>query len=85
VLQVLLQVPQVSRFQWHPFTISTCIGNRLQIHIKADGNWTDRLHKLASSAKKDGETDLTTLKVGLDGPFGAPAQRFYTFDKSIIV
>lgn len=82
---ILLQVPTVSRFQWHPFTISACIGNRLQIHIKADGNWTDRLHKVAGAAKDGQDDDFAMIKVGIDGPFGAPAQRFYTFDKTIVV
>lgn len=83
--QILLQVPAVSRFQWHPFTISTCIGSRLQVHIKADGDWTDRLHKIATEAKQTGDTDFSKTKVGIDGPFGAPAQRFYSFDKSLIM
>lgn len=84
-MQVLLQVPEVSRFQWHPFTISTCIGNRLQVHIKADGNWTEELHKLASSSKASHDDNFTIIRVGIDGPFGAPAQRFYSFDKTIVV
>ncbi len=70
---VLLQVPQVSFFQWHPFTISTCIGRQMQLHIKTGGDWTRKLRS----------TDLKY--VGIDGPFGAPAQRFYHFDQSIVV
>ncbi|RVX74974.1 hypothetical protein B0A52_01251 [Exophiala mesophila] len=71
---VFLQVPQLSYFQWHPFTISTCIGRDMSLHIKTDGDWTGQLREL-----KD-------LKfVGIDGPFGAPAQRFYDFDQTIIV
>lgn len=71
---VFLQVPQLSHFQWHPFTISTCIGREMSLHIKTDGDWTGQLREL-----KD-------LKyVGIDGPFGAPAQRFYDFDQTIIV
>ena len=76
---VLLQVPQLSRFQWHPFTISTCIGNELQLHIKTDGNWTGKLRKLGTSQEP------TKIKIGIDGPYGAPAQRFYDFDQTIIV
>lgn len=71
---VFLQVPSVSFFQWHPFTISACRGSKLQLHIKTDGNWTKKLRDMEGA-----------IKVGIDGPFGAPAQRFYDFDKSIIV
>lgn len=71
---VFLQVPQISLFQWHPFTISTCIGRQMELHIKTDGDWTGKLREM-----KD-------LKfVGIDGPFGAPAQRFYDFDQTVIV
>ncbi|KAH0282469.1 hypothetical protein KCU62_g9699, partial [Aureobasidium sp. EXF-3399] len=76
---VLLQVPELSRWQWHPFTISTCIGNELQLHIKTDGNWTGRLRRLGSSQ------EATKIKIGIDGPYGAPAQRFYDFEQTIIV
>ncbi|KAI4732390.1 hypothetical protein E4T50_17031 [Aureobasidium sp. EXF-12298] len=42
---VLLQVPVLGRWQWHPFTISTCIANELRLHIKTDGNWTGKHRK----------------------------------------
>jgi dual oxidase len=75
---VFVQVPQLSRFQWHPFTVSTCINNTMQVHIKADGDWTNQLRDLAK------EGGRTTIKIGLDGPFGAPAQRFYDFEYSMV-
>ncbi|KAH7079475.1 FAD-binding domain-containing protein [Paraphoma chrysanthemicola] len=75
---VFVQVPQISRFQWHPFTVSTCIHNRMQVHIKADGDWTNKLRDLAKKGEK------TKIKIGLDGPFGAPAQRFYDFEYSMV-
>ena len=75
---VFIQVPQLSRFQWHPFTVSTCINNTMQVHIKADGDWTNQLRDLAQQGTR------TTIKIGLDGPFGAPAQRFYDFEYSMV-
>ncbi|KAF2246098.1 hypothetical protein BU26DRAFT_432596 [Trematosphaeria pertusa] len=75
---VFVQVPKISWVQWHPFTVSTCIGNTMKVHIKADGDWTDALRGLAK-----GET-RTPIKIGLDGPFGAPAQRFYNFEYSMV-
>lgn len=71
---VFLQVPEISFFQWHPFTVSECIDKTFKLHIKTDGDWTSKLRKL-----KD-------LKhIGVDGPYGAPAQRFYDFDQTIII
>jgi dual oxidase len=71
---VFLQVPQLSFWQWHPFTVSECIGKEFKLHIKTDGDWTSQLRSLK---------DLT--HIGVDGPYGAPAQRFYDFDQTIIV
>ncbi|KAL0942317.1 nadph oxidase 4 [Colletotrichum truncatum] len=76
---VFLQVPKISTFQWHPFTVSICKGREFQLHIKTDGNWTKKLRDLG------GETGESQIDVGINGPFGAPAQRFYDFSHSIIV
>lgn len=73
---LLLQVPSISYFQWHPFTISACRGEILQVHIKHDGNWTNKLRELPEG--KD-------IRVGIDGPFGAPAQQFYAYDHAVII
>ena len=82
LFKVLLQVPQISKFQWHPFTISAILGHRLQLTIKADGDWTRQILSIATTAIGEGHVKIA---VGIDGPFGAPAQRFYSFDKSIII
>ena len=71
---VFLQVPQISRWQWHPFTVSECIGKEFKLQIKTDGDWVSKLHSLG-----------TLHGIGVDGPYGAPAQSFYNFDQSIIV
>lgn len=76
---ILLKVPHLSLFQWHPFTISTCIGTEMQVHVKTDGNWTSGLREMAKHGA------IEEIKVCIDGPFGAPAQRFYEFDQSIIL
>jgi predicted ferric reductase len=73
---ILLQVPDISFFQWHPFTVSYCKGDVLQVHIKFEGDWT--------AALKDLPEDRD-IRVGIDGPFGAPAQRFYEYSHSIII
>ncbi|KAM7217638.1 PaNox3 NADPH oxidase encoded by the PaNox3 protein [Rhypophila decipiens] len=79
---VFLQVPEISLFQWHPFTVSTCIGNEFQLHIKTDGNWTSKLRSLGDDSNPE---TATPIQIGINGPFGAPAQRFYDFSHSIVV
>lgn len=75
---IFLQVPRISFFQWHPFTISTCLDNRMQVHIKTDGKWTSKLRGMV----KEGGSE--SINVGIDGPYGAPAQRFYDFNQSMV-
>lgn len=77
---VFLQVPALSFWQWHPFTVSVCIGREFQLHIKTDGDWTGRLRGLVN---RDGTA--TRVDIGINGPFGAPAQRFYDFTHTIVV
>ncbi|KAL2203846.1 hypothetical protein CC79DRAFT_1336479 [Sarocladium strictum] len=76
---IFLQVPKISFFQWHPFTVSFCRENRMMVHIKTDGNWTGRLRDLG------GDSGESEIEVGINGPFGAPAQRFYEFNHSLII
>lgn len=76
---IFLQVPDISFFQWHPFTVSYCRGNKMMVHIKTDGNWTGRLRRLG------GDRGESEIGVGINGPFGAPAQRFYDFNHSLII
>ena len=71
---IFLQVPELSRWQWHPFTVSECNDRSFKLHIQTSGDWTSQLR------------NLTSLEyIGVDGPYGAPAQRFYDFDQTIIV
>ncbi|VUC27299.1 unnamed protein product [Clonostachys rosea] len=76
---IFVQVPKISFFQWHPFTVSSCHGKEMTIHIKTDGNWTRRLRELGDAS---GESEI---RIGINGPFGAPAQRFYDFNYSVII
>lgn len=74
---ILLQVPALSKLEWHPFTVSFCRGSEMSVHIKACGSWTRRLCELASETNQ--------IQIGINGPFGAPAQHFHDFQQSIII
>ncbi|KAG9256278.1 FAD-binding domain-containing protein [Emericellopsis atlantica] len=76
---IFLMVPALSYFEWHPFTVSFCRGKKMRVHIKTDGNWTAKLRGLG------GESGQSQIKIAINGPFGAPAQRFYDFSHSVII
>ncbi len=71
---VLIRIPQISSYQWHPFTVSSCDGNNLTLHVRiTSGKWTSDVRKIPFTY------------ANVDGPFGAPAQRFYDFDRTIVI
>jgi respiratory burst oxidase len=45
-MYMFVNVPVISRFEWHPFTISSAPeDDYLSVHIRNAGDWTDALHK----------------------------------------
>eukprot|EP00814_Leptocylindrus_danicus_P001589 CAMPEP_0116044540 /NCGR_PEP_ID=MMETSP0321-20121206/27061_1 /TAXON_ID=163516 /ORGANISM="Leptocylindrus danicus var. danicus, Strain B650" /LENGTH=306 /DNA_ID=CAMNT_0003525657 /DNA_START=88 /DNA_END=1009 /DNA_ORIENTATION=- len=65
---MFLCFPKLSIFQWHPISISSSPHQEVvTFHIKAVGNWTNALQKLAD------EDVLSHLSLLLDGPVGAPS------------
>jgi len=84
---VWLNVPALSRLQFHPFTITSAPSDPyVSLHIRCVGDWTDEL-ALHVGATRDAEETATStglalsvpvnLKIHVDGPFGAPAELVY--------
>jgi predicted ferric reductase len=63
---VLLNIPQIAWWEWHPFTLTSAPEDQeiLTVHIQSAGNWTgkvfDRYKQLANERLKRLETDLET-------------------------
>ena len=49
---VFINVPELAKFQWHPFTLTSAPGDDyLSVHVRAAGDWTKvRIVQLALSA-----------------------------------
>lgn len=44
---VFINCPQISRYEWHPFTLTSCPGDSyLSVHIRKAGDWTGALYEL---------------------------------------
>lgn len=96
---LFLQVPAVSKHQWHPFTITSCPADPyISVHIRQVGDFTKQLAELLGVTNDDSEkAGLDPMGVyeiamqngqklptlKIDGPYGAPAED--VFDNEIAV
>mmetsp|Transcript_11019 Transcript_11019/g.16655 ORF Transcript_11019/g.16655 Transcript_11019/m.16655 type:complete len:482 (-) Transcript_11019:65-1510(-) len=63
---IFLLVPEISMFQWHPFSISSSPHQEVvTLHIRNVGYWTNRLYQIAEAG-----SDINIL---LEGPYGSLA------------
>jgi len=72
-----INIPSVSLFEWHPFTISSVAGmdRATTHHIKDMGpsTFTGNLHALAKTLDDNTDTDVVPrVVVNVEGPYGAP-------------
>ena len=66
---VFLNLPRISFWEPHPFTISSCpIEDDVTIHIKDLGDWTSELYRICEEPQ--------VLDVYMDGPYGNPSIEF---------
>ncbi|XP_058754389.1 ferric reduction oxidase 4-like isoform X1 [Vicia villosa] len=70
---VFINVPKVSKLQWHPFTVTSSCNmetNNLSVTIKNVGSWSNKLYQQLSSSSLD------HLNVSVEGPYGPHTKQF---------
>ncbi|KAJ8900624.1 hypothetical protein K2173_025401 [Erythroxylum novogranatense] len=80
---MFINVPSISRLQWHPFTvISNCDlePERLSVMIKSEGSWSQKLYKDLSFP-----IAMDHLEVSVEGPYGPASTDFLRHDKLVMV
>jgi hypothetical protein len=95
---LFLQVPAISAFQWHPFTITSCPSDPyVSVHIRQVGDFTKQLAEVLGVTSDEKYAHLDPMGVyevamqngarmpqlKIDGPYGAPAED--VFDNEIAV
>ncbi len=79
---VRLCVPAVSRWEWHPFTISASPeADHFEVHVRSSGDWSGALHNL--SRKRD--FDHSRLRARIDGPYGAPTSNIHRSPVAVMI
>jgi PAS domain S-box-containing protein len=92
-MYLFIQIPEISSFEWHPFTITSAPEDPwVSVHIKALGDWTNDLFKLFKDHPVDvlspGNEHANHAKlpvVRIDGPYGAPTQDVFRFETAVVV
>ncbi|KAF7813099.1 ferric reductase [Senna tora] len=79
---VFLNVPSISKLQWHPFTVtssSNMDSDELSVAIKTQGSWSHKLYDILLSS------NLDRLQVSLEGPYGPSSSHFLRHEQLILV
>lgn len=91
-MYVFVNVPTISKFEWHPFTISSAPEDKfISLHIQRSGDWTralyDNLQQHQASRVEDQGSPVTSPypTVFLDGPIGAPAQDYSRYREVVLI
>ncbi|CAK9208687.1 unnamed protein product [Sphagnum troendelagicum] len=97
-MYLFLQCPEISSFEWHPFSITSAPGDLfLSVHIRTSGDWTNEMKRIFSEV-----TFIAFAKIidnflpcgyvwnrfprlHIDGPYGAPAQDYLKYDVLLLV
>lgn len=96
---LFLNVPAVSKYQWHPFTITSCPSDPyISVHIRQAGDFTKALGEMLGAGADSkafehldpmGQYEIACQNgaqmptLRIDGPYGAPAED--VFDNEIAV
>ncbi|KAA8516078.1 hypothetical protein F0562_019257 [Nyssa sinensis] len=80
---IFMNVPSISKLQWHPFTISSNSNlepEKLSVIIKGEGSWSKKLYQILSSP-----SSIDRLDVSIEGPYGPVSTNFLRHDTLVMV
>jgi predicted ferric reductase len=73
-----INVPQVSRFEWHPFTMTSSPSDSyIEFHVRRAGGWTGKLHDLLQECKA-AELGKVEMNSGTDSTEGDDSDAEFT-------
>lgn len=89
---IFLQCPDISRWQWHPFTVTSAPEETiLSVHIRLEGDWTEMIgRKCGLNFGSNGsvssiQTPSRLPIIRIDGPYGAASQDVFKYEIVICI
>ncbi|XP_012090199.2 ferric reduction oxidase 4 isoform X1 [Jatropha curcas] len=79
---IFLNVPCISKLQWHPFTVTSNCNmepDKLSVVIKRQGSWSQKLYQQLSSSNDIG------LELSVEGPYGPASSHFLRHELLVMV
>ncbi|CAJ1977016.1 unnamed protein product [Sphenostylis stenocarpa] len=80
---IFINVPSISKLQWHPFTITSCSDtdpDTLSVVIKSSGTWSNTLYQKLSSS-----SPLSHLDVSIEGPYGQDSTYYSRHELLVLI
>jgi hypothetical protein len=76
---VQIKVVEASRFQWHPFTLTSAPEDDFfMIHLRKSGDWTGKVQNIFKKVEQS-----LPPPVAIEGPFGTSSQDIFDYEKVI--
>lgn len=83
---IFLHCPRISRFEWHPFTITSAPHeDYFTVHIRRVGDWTESLAKLCHVDEGVFQEPWQMPRLAVDGPFGTSSEDFMEYDVTVLI
>ncbi|CAN4108988.1 unnamed protein product [Withania somnifera] len=80
---MFVNVPIISKLQWHPFTITSSSNlepEKISVVIKGEGSWSKKLYQMISTSNS-----VDRLSVSVEGPYGPTSTHFLRHDLLVMV
>ncbi|CAI8610137.1 unnamed protein product [Vicia faba] len=83
-MYIFIQCPQISPFQWHPFSLTSGPQDEyLSVHIRTLGDWSYQIYALFQEAVLSGLQGGPKLYI--DGPYGSASQDHVKYDILVLI
>ncbi|KAK7500036.1 hypothetical protein BaRGS_00008583 [Batillaria attramentaria] len=83
---IFLHCPSISRFEWHPFTLTSAPHeDHFTVHVRRVGDWTEALAKKCHVDEGEFQEAWKMPRLALDGPFGTSSEDFVDYDVTVLI
>ncbi|KAF3322233.1 respiratory burst oxidase protein F-like protein [Carex littledalei] len=95
-MYVFVQCPRISKFEWHPFSLTSAPGDdNLSMHVRSLGDWSYQFYNIFQEVNLSYQCLLSLQalisaqpnlpKVAIDGPYGSASQDHSKYEIVLLI